>query len=188
MHILKFIPVVVLLLWGGSALAQSIYGIGSTPSEVEISAVDIDISPTGEGLPSGRGTAKEGAQIYIQKGCAGCHGMNLTGGPAPHLLKEDVGPNAEPWDLGKILPIRSPYATTVWDFINRAMPLGNEESLTPDEVYSLVAFLLFKNEVIKEDEVMDARSLPKVKMPNLETWAPLPEYKPGMDRLEGYPY
>jgi cytochrome c len=187
MRILNLFPI-VMLLHGGFALAQSTYGIGNTPSEEQLSAWNIDISPTGEGLPPGRGTAKVGAQLFVQKGCAGCHGPNLKDGLAPDLIKADVGPNADPWDYGKVLPIRSPYATTVWDFINRGMPLGREGSLSADEVYSLVAFLLFKNDVIKEDAVMDARSLPKVMMPNRETWAPLPEYKPGMDRFKGYPY
>jgi len=188
MRIPRLVPIVVLLLWGGTALAQSTYGIGSTPTEEEILTMDIDISPTGEGLPPGRGNAKEGAQLYMQKGCAGCHGLNLTDGLAPRLLRDAKGSDDNPWDYGKILPIRSPYAGTVWDFINRAMPLGAEGSLSANEVYSLVSFLLFKNELIKEDEVMDAQSLPKVKMPNVESWAPLPDYKPGMDRLEGYPY
>ncbi|MGH9786247.1 MAG: hypothetical protein ACRD88_18925, partial [Terriglobia bacterium] len=86
------------------------------------------------------------------------------------------------------LPFRAPYATTVWDFINRAMPLNREGTLTANEVYALTAFLLSINGVIPEDAVMDAESLPKVKMPNREAWAPLPDWKPGMQRLEGYPY
>jgi S-disulfanyl-L-cysteine oxidoreductase SoxD len=188
MRILRLASACVLLLWGCIAPAQSTYGIGNTPTEEEIIAFDIDISPTGEGLPEGRGNAKEGAQLYMMKGCIGCHGVTLTEGPAPRLLKADKGPNVDPWEFGKILPIRSPYAPTVWDYINRAMPLGAEGTLAANEVYALVAFLLYKNEVIEEDEIMDAQSLPKVQMPNHENWAPLPDYKPGMDRLEGYPY
>jgi cytochrome c len=86
-----------------------------------------------------------------------------------------------------VLPIRSPYATTVWDFINRGMPLGSEGTLTPDEVYALTAYLLYLNGVIAEDAVMDAESLPMVQMPNRDNWAPLPDWKPGMPRLPGYP-
>ena len=185
MRMLRLLSFVLLL--GGSALAQT-YGVGSTPSEAEVRAWDISISPTGEELPPGRGTAKEGAKLYVQKGCAACHGATAKGGAAPTLVKAEAGPNVDPWDLGRVLPFRSPYATTVWDFINRGMPLNREGTLTPDEVYSLVAFLLFKNGVIQEDEVMDAQSLPKVKMPNRDAWAPLPDWKPGMQRLEGYPY
>jgi cytochrome c len=126
--------------------------------------------------------------LFVQKGCAACHGAALKGGPAPALIRDDPKPGVDPWDLGRVLPYRSPYATTVWDFINRGMPLNREGSLTPDEVYSLVAFLLFKNGVIQEDAVMDAETLPKVQMPNRDAWAPLPDWKPRMQRLEGYPY
>ena len=175
------------LLLGSSALAQT-YGIGSTPSQEEIQAWDIAISPTGEELPPGRGTVQEGEQLYVRKGCVACHGPTLRDGRAPVLLRNEPEPGVDPWDLGRVLPFRSPYATTVWDYINRGMPLGNEGSLTADEVYSLVAFLLFKNGVIQENEVMDAETLPKVQMPNRDAWAPLPDWERGMQRLEGYPY
>ena len=186
MGMLRLLPFLMLL--GGSALAQSpTYGVGSTPSAEEIRAWDISIGPTGKELPPGRGTAKEGAPVFAQK-CAVCHGATLVGGLAPTLLKAKKEPNVDPWELGRVLPIRSPYATTVWDYINRAMPLNAEGTLTADEVYALTAFLLYKNDVIPEDEVLDAQSLPKVKMPNREGFAPLPEWKPGMPRLQGYPY
>jgi cytochrome c len=83
--------------------------------------------------------------------------------------------------------VHAPFATTIWDYINRGMPLGAEGTLTPNEVYALTAFLLYKNDVIKEDEVMDARSLPKVKMPNSEGFALPSAWKPRESRLEGYP-
>ena len=179
----------LLMLPGGSALAQSsTYGLGRTPSAEEIRAWDISISPTGEELPPGRGTAEEGALVYQLKACAACHGATGTGGPAPRLLKLEAEPDADPWALGRILPIRSPYATTVWDYINRGMPLHQEGTLTADEVYALTAYLLYINDVIAEDEVLDAQSLPKVEMPNVDAWAPLPDWKPGMPRLPGYPY
>lgn len=188
MHILRVLPVLVLLL-GDFALAQSgTYGIGSTPSEEEIRAWDISISPDGKELPPGRGTVKEGEQLYVQMGCAGCHGPTLRGGLAPNLMTEEGKPGPDPWQQEEVLPFRSPYATTVWDFINRGMPLGREGTLTADQVYSLVAFLMFKNGVIQEDQVLDEKSLPKIKMPIADNWAPLPDWKHGMDRLEGYPY
>jgi mono/diheme cytochrome c family protein len=188
MRLLRFLPFVMLL--GGSALAQSpTYGVGTTPSAEEIRAWDISISPTGEELPPGRGTAGEGALVYQQQGCAVCHGAEGTEGQAPRLVKLDVEPNADPWDLGRILPIRAPYATTVWDYINRGMPMYREGALTADEVYALTAFLLFKNDVISETEVLDAQSLPKIEMPNRDGFASMPEdWKPGMPRLQGYPY
>jgi mono/diheme cytochrome c family protein len=174
-------------LMGVCALAQSpTYGVGRTPTAEEIRAWDIAIGPTGEELPPGRGTPKEGAQIYRTK-CAGCHGATGTGGSSP-VLKSKAGPEVEVWARGRILPIRSPFATTVWDYINRAMPLNREGTLTPDEVYALTAFLLNLNEVIPEDAVLDAQSLPKVKMPIGDKYAALPDWKPKTPRLKGYPY
>ena len=188
MRSLRLLPFLMLLV-GSSALAQSpTYGFGRTPTEDEIRAWDIAISPTGEELPAGRGTAEQGAQVYLQKGCAGCHGMTGTDGMAPRLVKREAEADADPWALGRILPIRSPYATSVWDYINRAMPLGGEGTLTADEVYALTAYLLFVNDVIAEDAVMDAESLPMVEMPNVDAWAPLPDWEPGTPRLPGYPY
>jgi cytochrome c len=186
MGMLRVLPFV--LLMGGSALAQSpTYGVGRTPSAEEIRAWDISIGPTGAELPPGRGTAKEGAEVYRRTGCAGCHGATGTGGRAP-VLKGKADPNSDTWDRGRILPIRSPYATTVWDYINRAMPLNREGTLTADEVYALTAFLLYINDVIPEDEILDAQSLPKVKMPIGDEFASLPEWKPKTRRLRGYPY
>ena len=86
-----------------------------------------------------------------------------------------------------IMALRSPYAVTLWDYINRGMPLFKEGTLKPDEVYALTAFLLAKNEVIKEGEVMDAQSLPKVKMPNVNGFSDAPPWKHGQPRLAGYP-
>jgi S-disulfanyl-L-cysteine oxidoreductase SoxD len=175
------------LLMGVCALAQSpTYGVGRTPSAEEIRAWDISIGPTGEELPPGRGTVKEGAQIYRAK-CAGCHGATGIGGSSP-ILKSKAGPDVELWARGRILPLRSPFATTVWDYINRAMPLNREGTLTADEVYALTAFLLYINDVIPEDQILDAQSLPKVKMPIGNGYASLPEWKPRTPRLKGYPY
>ena len=177
------------LLLGGSALAQSpTYGVGRTPTPEEIRAWDISIGPTGAELPPGRGTAKEGALLYRVKGCAGCHGATGSGGRAPTLVNEKAGPEVETWARGRILPIRSPFATTVWDYINRGMPLNREGTLTADEVYALTAFLLFKNGVIPEDQVLDEVSLPKVKMPIGDQYADLPDWKPRTRRLPGDPY
>ena len=187
MRFLRLLPLVMLL--GGAALAQSpTYGVGRTPTPEEIRAWDISISPTGEELPPGRGTAKEGALVYQRTGCAACHGATGTEGLAPRLVKRKAGPDVDPWDLGRILPIRAPYATVVWDYINRGMPLNGEGTLTADEVYALTAYLLYLNDVVSEDEVLDAKSLPKIKMPNRDAFAPIPDWKPGRPRLQGYPY
>ena len=129
---------------------------------------------------------EQGRRLFLQKRCARCHGPDGTEGRAPRLVSREGRPGANPWSRGRILPIRSPYATTVWDYINRAMPLGEEGTLTADEVYALTAYLLSMNGVIAEDAVMDAESLPMVQMPNRDNWAHLPDWQPGMPRLPGY--
>src|SRR5215469_3519062 len=168
------------------------YRVGRAPTPEEIRAWDIAISPTGKELPQGHGTAKEGADLFRSKGCAGCHGASGSGGHAPTLIKSD-GHAAAMTCLApcvndsNAMAIHSPFATTIWDYINRGMPLGKEGSLKPDEVYALTAYILFKNSVIKEDEVMDARSLPKVKMPNHDGFGLPQPWKHGEPRLQGYP-
>jgi cytochrome c len=168
------------------AFAQP-YGIGRTPTPEELRVLDISIGPTGEELPEGHGNAKEGAIVFQQKGCIGCHGKAGTGGMAPELQSSRAGKSTAFFD-GRILPLTSPSATTVWDFIHRGMPLGKEGSLTPNEVYAVTAYLLFVNNVIPEDQVLDKESLPKVKMPERDDYARLPDWKHGMPRLQGYPY
>jgi hypothetical protein len=212
---LRRLPLVVMVALGLSQIgsAQSpTYGVGRAPTAEEIRAWDIAISPTGTELPPGHGTANDGAQIYVQKGCAGCHGPTGSGGRAPTLIRRQGAPtnaartNSAPAPAGmagmqmgtpclapcvndgNVMALHSPYATVMWDYINRGMPINKEGTLTPDEVYSLVAFLLYKNGVIKEDDVLDAQSLPKVTMPNHGGFAlPAEPYKHGMPRLQGYP-
>jgi S-disulfanyl-L-cysteine oxidoreductase SoxD len=186
MGMLRILTCVLLL--GGVSLAQSpTYGVGRTPSAEEIRAWDISIGPTGAELPPGRGTVKDGALVYTRK-CAGCHGAMGVGGTAPVLKAKPAGPDVETWERGRVLPVRSPFATTVWDYINRAMPLNREGTLTADEVYALTAFLLYINDVVPEEVILDAQSLPKVKMPIGDKYASLPEWKPRTPRLKGYPY
>ena len=188
------LPVAVFAI-GQSAWTQSpTYGLGRTPSAEEVRAWDIAISPTGKELPEGHGTAKEGEALYRSKGCAGCHGATGSGAHAPTLIsRKDVKPNPGAFCLAPCvndsnsMSLHSPFATTIWDYINRGMPLGKEGSLKPDEVYALTAFLLYKNDVIKEDEVMDKQSLPKVKMPNRDGFGLPPAWKHGEPRLQGYP-
>jgi len=178
----------VAFMGGVCVLAQSPgYGVGRTPTAEEIRAWDISIGPTGDELPPGRGTAKDGAQVYRAKGCAGCHGATGIGGRAP-ILKSKLSSDVEIWKRERILPLRAPFATEVWDYVNRAMPLDREGTLTADEVYALTAFLLYINDVIPEDQVIDAKSLPKVKMPIGDAYASLPDWKPRTPRLKGYPY
>jgi len=158
------------------------FGFGRTPTEAELKAVFPSAAPDGSGLPAGSGSAKEGVAVYKQK-CAACHGPEGKGTPL-HRGLIPLG-NAKPVKLeGSLVP----YATTVWDFINRGMPLGKEGTLTANEVYALTAYLLNINGVIPEDEILDAQSLPKVKMPIGDKYALLPDWKPRTPRLKGYPY
>jgi S-disulfanyl-L-cysteine oxidoreductase SoxD len=169
--------VATLLLLASPAFAQSpTYGVGRTPTAEEIRRMDISIGPT-----------KEGAQVFEQKGCIACHGPAGLGGMAPELQSKK-GQDVPIWKRERILPLRAPFATTVWDYIHRGMPAGNEGTLTANEVYSLTAYLLFLNKVIPEDEVLDQQSLPKVKMPIGDDYGKLHEWKPNTPRLEGYPY
>jgi len=183
---LKALPFVVLM--GASAMAQGpTFGVGRTPTAEEIRARDISIGPTGAELPPGRGNATQGAEVFRTKGCQGCHGAGGTGGPAP-ILKSAMGPETDTWQRGRVLPVRAPYATMVWDYVNRAMPLNREGTLTADEVYALTAYLLFINQVIPEDQVLDRESLPRVKMPLGDEYASLPDWKPKTRRLKDYPF
>ena len=186
-----------LIILGASLSAQSpTYHLGRTPTPDEIRAWDIAISPDGHELPPGHGTAKEGRDLFIEKGCSQCHGRNGEGGRAPTLIVMkgmSTMPGRMPgMDMGiqppGLMAVSAPFATTMWDYINRGMPLGREGSLKPDEVYALTAFLLFRNDVIKsEDEVLDNQTLPKLKMPNLSGYTEHPEWKHATPRLPNYP-
>lgn len=182
------IAAVMMLAVSVVACAQSpTYGLGKPPSPETIRTLDIAISPDGRELPQGSGSAKQGAHLYAQK-CAACHGENGYEGRAPQLIKADLTaaklpPCLAPCIRGaNVMAIHSPYATVIWDYINRGMPFGKEGSLKPDEVYALTAFLLYKNDVIPEDQVVDAKNLPQIKMPNQKGYV-LPEWKHAMPRL-----
>jgi S-disulfanyl-L-cysteine oxidoreductase SoxD len=171
----------------GATWAQSpTYGVGKTPTPEQMRAEDISISPDGKNLPPGQGTAKEGAAIFAQK-CAMCHGQNGSGGLAPILIKPETPVKSSTPCLspcigpGDVMALHAPYSTVMWDYINRAMPFKQEGSLKPDEVYSLTAFLLYKNGVIQEEDVLAQTTLPQVKMPNRNGYA-IPDWKPGMPR------
>src|SRR3954467_12277923 len=182
------IPLLLASLFASPAIAQSpTYGVGRTPSAEELRRMDISIGFSGDELPPGRGTPKEGAQLYMQKACVGCHGVTGVGGLAP-IVRSKLEGEVPVWKRERILPLRAPSATIVWDFINRGMPLGLEGTLKPDEVYSLTAYLLYLNKVIPEDEVLTKENLPKVKMPIGDVWGKPHEFKVRAPRLEGYPY
>jgi S-disulfanyl-L-cysteine oxidoreductase SoxD len=151
----------------GSAFAETPH-LGKPISEADISAWDISIQPDGTGLPKGSGTSAQGAVIFAEK-CAACHGDNgKGGGPAAALV--DDRPLAGISAASKTIRNFWPYATTVFDFIRRAMPFPSPRSLTDDEVYALTAYILAQNKLIGETEAMNAETLPKVKMPNRDNF------------------
>lgn len=132
-----------------------------TPEEIEKN--DITVAPDGAGLPSGSGSVSAGEAVYKQK-CQGCHGADGAGKPMEQLTG-GVG------TLASSKPVKTvvsywPTATTLFDYIRRAMPFQSPESLTNDEVYGLTAYLLSIDGVVPKDAVLDAKSLAKVKMPN----------------------
>jgi cytochrome c len=139
------------------------FGFGRPATAADIAAINIDVRADGAGLPSGSGTAAQGASIFADK-CAACHGANGEGSTvAPKLV------DPTPFQVGVTAPTIGnywPYATTVWDYINRAMPFNAPGSLSADEVYAVTAYLLAQNQIIGENEEMNATSLAAVKMPN----------------------
>lgn len=155
------------LCFTAAGAQESPYGdIGSTPSQAQLNAWDIAILPDGSGLPPGQGTAREGEPLYYAK-CAVCHGPNLEGRRDLRVgrLAGGVGTMGTENQV-KSFGSYNPFATTLWDYINRAMPRFNEGSLTHDEIYALSAFILYKNGIIGQDKVMNAETLPEVEMPN----------------------
>jgi len=139
------------------------YRVGRTPTAEEIRRWDIGIAPDGTGLPPGSGTAAAAKEIYTNR-CAKCHGSEGQGRDSVPLAGGQGtlnGPNPL-----KTVGSYWPYATTIWDYINRAMPFDRPGTLTHDQVYSLTAYLLFRNGIVSETTVVDAASLPKIQMPN----------------------
>lgn len=144
------------------------YDLGRTPSAAEIAAIDIDVDPRGHGLPPGQGTAAEGAILYAQQ-CASCHGSKGEGlRPNPKLVGRTPAAGhafANDAKAQKTIGNYWPYATTLYDYIKRAMPLYTPGTLTPDQTYSLVAYLLSENGIIASSATMNAETLPAVMMP-----------------------
>jgi S-disulfanyl-L-cysteine oxidoreductase SoxD len=167
--------------WTALALAASLLllamgahaegpGLGRPVTPEEIVPWDVSIGPDGIGLPAGRGSAREGAVVFAEK-CAGCHGEKGAGKPNDALvggIGSLVGDQPPVKTVGSFWP----YATTLFDYVRRAMPLSASKSLGDDEVYALCAYILQLNGIVGENDVMDARSLPQVPMPNRDGFVP----------------
>lgn len=172
-------PLAVFLLCAtlpGTLAAQEGPGLGVELTEEQIAAWDINVAPDGTGLPPGSGDARRGAEIFAIW-CIACHTTDGEGGLNDRL----VGGHGS---LDSASPVRTvgsywPYAPTIFDYIRRAMPFAQPQSLTNDDVYALTAYLLELNGIIGEDDVMDAASLPRVEMPNRDgfivVWPPTDE-------------
>ena len=163
------------------AQATELFDFGTSPTKSEIAKIDIDIMPDGRGLPPGRGRGVEGRAIYNNK-CASCHGVELKGiaeaGAA--ALIGGRGTIGTP-KTKKTVESFWPYATTLFDYIRRAMPFNAPGSLKDDEVYALAAYILYRGNIIGDKDEMNASTLAKVKMPNVDGFVPdpRPDVPPG---------
>jgi len=164
-------------LWlAAAAGAAETPRLGKPIAPEDIAAWDITIGPDGAGLPPGSGTAKEGEAVYAAK-CLACHGEKGAGKPFDALVggKDTLAaPSAPVRTVGSYWP----YATTLFDYVRRAMPWTAPKSLTNDEVYAVSAYLLNLNGIIGPNDVMDAQTLPKVNMPNKDGFIPFPRWPP----------
>jgi len=144
--------------------ANKPFGFGSAATPQEIAGWNIDIEPDGTGLPPGQGSVAEGEALFAKLG-APCHGAKGQGSAVAPALVGGFG------TLATAKPVKTigsywPYATTLFDYIHRAMPANAPQSLKPNEVYALTAYLLYLNGIVPQDTVLDAQSLPKIVMPN----------------------
>ena len=152
----------------GAAMAQEKPQLGRAATPEEIESWDITVEPNGASLPRGSGTVKQGEAVYVAK-CQACHGEKGKGGSALALagVKGTIGAkSAQVKTVGTFWP----YATTIFDYVFTSMPFPDTKSLTHDETYAVTAYLLYVNEIIGENDVINAESLPKVKMPNRENF------------------
>ena len=145
------------------AAAQTAPRLGQPISRQDAARDELNVFPDGRGLPPGRGTGIEGAALFAQK-CAMCHGVGGRGGAAEELVGGTAPLTARSPD--RTIGVYWPYATTLFDFTRRAMPMNAPGSLQPNEVYALTAYLLAADKVIGERDEMNAVTLPKVRMPN----------------------
>lgn len=161
-HVVAGLAMAALILAAAPASAQR-YGLGAALTPAAVAPWNIDIAPDGAGLPAGSGSVAAGRAVYAAQ-CAACHGAQGEGGIADRLVG-GVG------TLKADRPVKTigsfwPYATTLYDFIRRAMPYTAPQTLSADDVYAVTAFLLHANGIVSANTVLDARTLPAVRMPN----------------------
>jgi cytochrome c len=144
--------------------------LGQPISQADLAPWDLTIMPDGAGLPPGSGTPSQGKPLFADN-CTLCHGDEGKGGIAEAVVVSNPPPLSGPGSVKSIVNFW-PAATTIFDFVRRAMPFTQPRSLTDDQVYALTAYLLYMNKVIGEAETIDAKSLPRVKMPNRDNFFP----------------
>jgi len=170
-------------------VAQSpTFGLGSTPKPEDLEAIDIDVTPDGKGLLPGSSTAAAGRDVYMRR-CETCHGPTGKEGPQEVLAggQGSLATSRPQKTIGSYWP----YATTLWDYIRRAMPFDHPGTLTTEEIYGTTAYLLFLNGIVSERDVVDQATLPKIRMPNRDgfTADPRPDIggKPATTQKSDHP-
>jgi S-disulfanyl-L-cysteine oxidoreductase SoxD len=159
----------ILLSPSASSAQTRTLGIGHVARTDALNAIDIDVLPDGQGLPPGSGSADRGRAVYVAR-CSACHGPTGTEGPNDVLVGgQDSLRTARPL---KTVGSFWPYATTLWDYINRAMPFAEPRSLAADDVYAVTAYVLFLNGIVTEHHVLSQETLAQVKMPNRSGFVP----------------
>ena len=162
-------------LFSSVALAQS-PNLGKVITPEEVAPWDISVSPDGAGLPPGSGTPKQGEAVYASK-CLACHGEKGAGKPNDALVG-GIGSLAGDKPALKTVGSFWPYATTIFDYVRRAMPYNESKTLTNDELYAVVAYILQLNSIVGENDTMNAQTLPKVRMPNRDGFVTFVPAKP----------
>jgi cytochrome c len=165
-----------ILIAATAAVSAQAPQFGQPIAPADLAPWDIEILPSGAGLPAGRGTVAQGQAVFAAR-CQACHGANGAGTPNDALVggKGTLAAGQAPV---KTVGSYWPYATTLFDYIRRAMPWNETKSLTPDEVYAVSAYILSLNGIIGADDALDAQSLPKVRMPNRDGFIPFPRWPP----------
>jgi cytochrome c len=173
-RVLRFLAL-ALYAAGATAIGQTPhYGFGTAPSQGELDRF-VAAMPDGRGLPPGAGSVEQGKTVYEQQ-CVACHGANLQGGIGDRLIGgRGTLVNNDPTKAPvKTIESYWPYATTIFDYVKRSMPLNAPDSLSNDQVYAITAYILSEAKIVPPDTVLDAKSLPAVKMPNRDGFIPDP--------------
>jgi len=176
-----FLIMILLLISFSSHAENRKYNIGKIATKIEIAGWDIDVRPDGVGAPKGSGNAIDGEEIYVNR-CASCHGDFGEGVDRWPALVGGDGTLAS-HDPEKTTGSYWPYASTIFDYVYRSMPFGEAQTLTHDETYKIVAYLLNMNEIIDENFVLSEKNIGKIKMPNASGFL-LPDPRPDVTKYK----